>query len=140
MTLLERAIQIAADAHADQKSKDGSPFILHPLRIMMKMDADDERTVAVLHDVVEKTELILDDLSKEGFSAEVLEAIKLLTHEEDVPYERYVEAIKPNVLAKKVKLADLEDNSDIRHLSGDIEKDLEHLGKYQLAWKILNTE
>jgi (p)ppGpp synthase/HD superfamily hydrolase len=137
MTLLERAIQIAAEFHADQKSKDGLPFILHVLRVMLKMGTDEERIVAVLHDVVGKTELTIEDLRKEGFSAAVLEAVQLLTHEEGISYEDYVRRLKPNDLAAKVKIADLEDNSDLHHLSGDEDKDLEKLQQYLRGWQIL---
>jgi (p)ppGpp synthase/HD superfamily hydrolase len=137
MTLLERAIQIAVNAHAGQSGKDGSPYVLHPLRLMLKMSTDEERIVAVLHDVVEDTSVTFDDLHGEGFSEGVLAALMLLTHEKDVPYEEYVERIKPNSLAKKVKLTDLEDNSDIKRLSSVEDKDLERLRKYHRAWLIL---
>lgn len=137
MTLLERAIQIAVDAHAGQMGKDGSPYILHPLRLMLKMDDEQSRMAAILHDVVEDTKVTFADLEAEGFPEVVLEAVRLLTHEDGVPYEEYVEEIKPNALARKVKLADLEDNSDIRRLSGIEEKDLQRLKKYHHAWLIL---
>jgi (p)ppGpp synthase/HD superfamily hydrolase len=139
VTLLERTIQIAVDAHAGQKGKDGLPYILHPLRLMLKMSTEVERIVAVLHDVVEDTSVTLDDLRREGFSDEVLEAVRLLTHEEGISYEDYVARLKPHPLAKKIKLADLEDNSDIRRLSGIEDKDLERLRKYHRAWTILRS-
>jgi (p)ppGpp synthase/HD superfamily hydrolase len=139
MTQLERAIQIAVEAHAGQEGKDGLPYILHPLRLMLKMDTEEARIVAVLHDVVEDTEVTLDDLRREGFSEAVLENVQLLTHEDGTPYEEYVERIKPHPLARKVKLADLEDNSDIRRLSGIEEKDLQRLKKYHRAWQILTS-
>ena len=137
MTLLERAIQIAVNAHAGQPGKDGFPYILHPLRLMMKVSTNDEKIVAVLHDTVEDTSVTFEDLRKEGFPETVLDALKLLTHEKEVPYEEYVERIKPNPLARKVKLADLEDNSDIRRLSGIEDKDLQRLKKYHRAWSVL---
>jgi len=137
MTLLERAIQIAVNAHAGQKGKDGTPYILHPLRLMMKVQTEEEKMIAVLHDVVEDTDVTLADLQREGFPAAVLNAVELLTHDADTPYEDYVQQIKTNPLAKTVKLADLEDNSDIRRLSGIEEKDLQRLKKYHRAWLIL---
>ncbi len=137
MTLLERAIQIAVNAHAGQQGKDGSPYILHPLRLMMNMASEDEKIVAVLHDVVEDTNISFEDLREEGFSKHVIEALQLLTHESAVPYETYVEHLKSNPIAKAVKLADLEDNSDIRRLSGIEETDLQRLKKYHRAWMIL---
>jgi hypothetical protein len=137
MTPLEKAIEIAGQAHAGQKQKDGSPYILHPLRLMVKMRTDDERMAAVLHDVVEDTTVTFDDLQKAGIPDSALEAVKLLTHDPSVPYDDYVQRLKDHPIARRVKLADLEDNSDIRRLSGIEEKDLARLRKYHRAWQIL---
>jgi (p)ppGpp synthase/HD superfamily hydrolase len=137
MTLLEKAIEIAVRAHAGQKGKDGSPYILHPLRLMTRLGTDEERMAAVLHDVVEDTEVTLDELRNAGFPEEVLTAVRLLTHEEGISYEDYVRRLKPHPIARRIKLADLEDNSDIRRLSGIEERDLERLRKYHRAWQIL---
>lgn len=135
--LMERAIEIALRAHAGQKSKDGSPYILHPLRVMGHMRTDVERMAAVLHDVVEDSNVTLEELQREGFPEEVLDAVKLMTHEHGVSYEDYVERLKNHPLARRIKVADLEDNSDIRRLSGIEERDLERLRKYHRAWQIL---
>jgi (p)ppGpp synthase/HD superfamily hydrolase len=137
MSLLEKAIEIALRAHAGQKGKDGSPYILHPLRLMTRMPTDEERMAAVLHDAVEDSELTLEDLRAAGFHEPVLETIRLLTHEEGISYEDYVERLKAHPMARRIKLADLEDNSDIRRLSGIEERDLERLRKYHRAWQIL---
>jgi (p)ppGpp synthase/HD superfamily hydrolase len=137
MTLLEKAIEIALRAHAGQKQKDGSPYILHPLRVMGRVWRDEERMAAVLHDVIEDSAVTLEDLRKEGFPEEVVEAVRLLTHEEGVSYEDYVTRLKGNGMARRIKVADLEDNSDIRRLSGVEEKDIERLRKYHRAWGIL---
>ena len=139
MTLLEKAIETALHAHAGQKSKDGSPYILHPLRVMARMHADEEKIAAILHDVVEDSDVTLEDLRKAGFPEEVLVVVKLLTHEPGVSYEDYVERLKPHPVACRIKLADLEDNSDIRRLSGIEERDLERLRKYHRAWQILQA-
>jgi len=137
MTLLEKAIEIALRAHAGQKGKDGTPYILHPLRLMTRMDTDTERMAAVLHDAIEDSHLTLDDLRAAGFPDPVLTAVKLLTHEEGISYEDYVERLKPHPIARRIKIADLEDNSDIRRLSGIGDRDLERLRKYHKAWQIL---
>lgn len=139
MTLLERAIEIALRAHAGQVGKDGSPYILHPLRLMSRMETDEERIVAVLHDVVEDSEVTFEDLRAIGFSETVLEALQLLTHDKSTPYEEYVERIKPHPLARKIKLADLEDNSNLRRLTHVEEKDLQRVKKYHRAWTILTA-
>lgn len=137
MTLLEKAIEIALRAHAGQKQKDGSPYILHPLRVMGRVHTDKERIAAVLHDVVEDSAITLGDLRAAGFPEDVLETVRLLTHEEGISYEDYVRRLKPDPMARRIKLADLEENSDIRRLSGIEEKDLERLRKYHRAWQIL---
>jgi len=137
MTLLEKAIEIAVHAHSGQKQKDGSPYILHPLRVMGRVHTDEERMAAVLHDVVEDSAVTLDDLRAAGFSESVLETVRLLTHEEGISYEDYVRRLKPDPMARRIKLADLEENSDIRRLSGIEEKDLERLRRYHRAWQIL---
>ncbi len=137
MTPLEKAIEIAVQAHAGQKSKDGTPYVLHPLRLMTRMGTDEERMAAVLHDVVEDTTVTFDDLRKAGIPENVLAVVTLLTHEEGISYEDYVERLKSHPVARRVKLADLEDNSDIRRLKGVEQKDLERLRKYYRAWQIL---
>lgn len=136
--LLERAVEIAVQAHHGQVGKDGLPYVLHPLRIMTRMETVEEQIVAALHDVVEDSEITIEDLRREGFSEYALEAITLLTHDkEKVPYDDYVRRIKPHALARKVKLGDLEDNSNLRRLARVEEKDLERVKKYHRAWQIL---
>ena len=137
MTPLEKAIEIAVRAHAGQKCKDGTPYVLHPLRLMSRMNTEEERMAAVLHDVVEDTHVTFEDLRAAGIPENVLEAVRLLTHEKETPYEDYVERLKNHPVARRVKLADLQDNSDIRRLKGIEDKDVERLRKYYRAWQIL---
>lgn len=139
MTELERAIAIALRAHAGQKDRQGQPYILHPLHVMMQMDTEPERIAAVLHDVVEDSEITLDDLRDEGFATEVLGAVALLTHDKTATaYDDYVRRIKPNNMALKIKLADLQHNMDIRRMVTINPEDQERLKKYHRAWRILN--
>ncbi len=139
MTLLERAIRIALKAHAGQKDKAGLDYILHPLRVMMTMDTPEEKITAVLHDVVEDSIWTLGALSEEGFSKTVLEALRCLTRDPDkLSYEETIDKIKSNALALKVKLADLEDNMDVRRLKEMTDVDLARLKKYNQAWHTLN--
>ncbi len=137
-TLLERAIEIAVQAHAGQTQKDGTPYILHPLHVMMQMEDEEAQIVAVLHDVVEDTEVTLADLQAEGFSDEVVVAISLITRQKGMSYEQFIEEIAPNDLARRVKLADLEHNMDVRRLPIPmIEKDFERLIQYREAYERL---
>ena len=141
MSQLEKAIAIALQAHEGTVDKAGQPYILHPLQLMMQMDSDEARITAVLHDVVEDSDITLADLANSGFSAKVLDALALLTHnKESVTYADYIAAIKGNPLAKKVKLADLEHNMNIRRLQTPLsEEDLKRLNNYRLAWDVLRN-
>lgn len=134
MTFLEKAIIIAVEAHQDVKDKCGEPYILHPLRMMVKLTTEDERITAVLHDVVEDTEVTMEDLKAEGFSQAVLTAVDLLTHDKNKHgYEEFIQRLAPNPIARAVKLKDLEDNMDLRRLPNPTPKDLLRLEKYQKA-------
>ncbi|MFJ7312990.1 HD domain-containing protein [Pseudomonas sp. NPDC098747] len=130
---LERAIAIAATAHAGQVDKGGAPYILHPLKVMLRMTTLKERIVAVLHDVVEDCEISLDDLRKEGFSEEVLSAIESVTKVPGESYEDFVERAAQNPIGRVVKLADLEENSDLSRIASPSWEDLERIEKYRRA-------
>ena len=130
---LERAIAIAATAHAGQVDKGGAPYILHPLKVMLRMTTLEERIVAVLHDVVEGCEISLDDLRKEGFSEVVLSAIESVTKVPGESYEDFVERAAQNPIGRVVKLADLEENSDLSRIASPSWEDLERIEKYRRA-------
>lgn len=135
---LDRAIQIAVEAHKNQKDKYGAPYLGHVSRVMNAGKTDDERIVGVLHDLIEDTPWTFDDLKKEGFSSHVIEAIRCLTKKsEDENYESFVDRIKINPLAIRVKLNDLTDNMDIRRLPMVTEKDVPRLNKYLKAYHLL---
>jgi len=115
--LTRTAMQIAFRAHEGQVDKAGMPYIFHPMHLAEAMDDEISCCTALLHDTVEDTDITFTELEKE-FPAEVLDALKLLTHEEGTDYFDYVRAIKENPVAVKVKLADLAHNSDQSRLSG----------------------
>lgn len=140
MKLLERAIGIALEAHQGQTDRYGAPYIIHALYVMMQMDSEKEMMAAVLHDVLEDSPLTLEYLRDQGFPAEVLEAVRLMTHNaEAASYQEYVRRLKPNPIAVKIKLADLRHNMDIRRMDRVEEKDLERLEKYRRAWEMLTS-
>ncbi len=136
---LERALQIAVQAHAGQKDKNGAAYIFHPIRVMNRCSTPNGRIAALLHDVVEDTAVTIEQLESEGFSSEVLAALRLLTHLPEVPYEDYVEQIMTNRTATEVKIADLEDNSDIRRLQEVDDKAVARLRKYLAAYHRLTA-
>ena len=127
---LVEAKSIAYIAHAGQKDKAGNPYIDHPRTVASKMDTDEEKAVAWLHDVVEDTEWTLDDLKTEDFPESVLEAVELLTHGKNKPYMEYILRIKNNPLARKVKIADLSHNVDLSRLPEVTMKDIMRCRKY----------
>ncbi len=137
MNQLEKAIQIALKAHEKQVDKAGKTYILHPLRLMVQMPTEELQIIAVLHDVVEDSKYIFEDLEKEGFSAEVIEALKALTKQKDEQYDDFIKRVKGNPLAVQVKLADLKDNSNLDRLQNPTEIDLERVEKYKKAIKFL---
>jgi (p)ppGpp synthase/HD superfamily hydrolase len=139
MSTLERAIALAAEAHAGQFDKVGQPYILHPLRVMLAVSSLEERMAAILHDVVEDTAWTLDGLRGEGFPPAVIEAVGLLTKSDGDVYEEYVARIRANEMARRVKLADLADNSDLSRLSTVTEKDRLRLEKYAKARAMLEA-
>lgn len=134
--MLEKALQIASCAHRKQKRRNGEAYINHPMRVMAKMTTEAEKCVAILHDVVEDTHVTLDDL-RVFFTPEIVEAVNLITHDDDSNYLGYIGSIKNNPLARVVKIADLEDNMDIRQLPDFNENDFTRLQKYHLAYQIL---
>lgn len=139
MSLLDKAILIAAKVHEGQEDKYGRPYILHPLRVMMRVNTDIEKIVAILHDVIEDSELNLQDLEQEGFSPEVIEAVDRLTKREGEAYAQYIDRIKDHRLARTVKLADLEDNMNMQRADNFEEEDFQRFSKYHNAWIILKN-
>ena len=133
--MLSRAIEIAAKAHKGQVDKGGKPYIFHPLRVLLHFAEDEENVqiCAVLHDVVEDTPVTLNDLCNEGFSGEVVSALDCLTRRAGESYDDFIDRIIINPIARKVKLADLNDNMDLTRISAPTARDLERVEKYKLA-------
>ena len=132
-----KAMKIAYDAHHGQLDKSGVPYVYHPIHLAEQMQTEEECIVALLHDVVEDTNITFEQLEKE-FSETVIQALRLLTHDDSVPYMDYVRKIKNNPIAKSVKLADLHHNSDVTRLDEISEKDKLRNKKYSEAIKILS--
>jgi len=140
MGTLERAILIAAQAHLGQRDKGGAPYILHPLRMMMRMESEDAMMAAVLHDVVEDSDWTLEQLRAEGFSEDVLQAVDCLTRRDDESYDEFVARAQANAIARRVKIADLEDNMNVKRIGEMTPKDLARIKEYHRAWRALTQE
>jgi len=134
---LEEAILLAAEAHKGQVDKADMPYILHLLRMMAKMRTEPEMMAAVLHDVVEDTDWTSEQLREKGFPEEVLKAVECLTKRDEEDYMAFVERAKANRIARQVKIADLEDNMDVRRISNFTLRDAERMEKYNKAWQLL---
>ncbi len=137
MATLERAITLAAEAHAGQVDKAGQPYILHPLRVMLRVRTDEERIAAMLHDVVEDTHVTLEALAQEGFSQAILTAVAALTK---LPGETRLEAasrVAVDSVARTVKLADNAENMDLSRIENPTEKDFARLKEYESVRALL---
>jgi len=134
---LEETIRLAVEAHYGQRDRAGEPYILHPLRVMFRLQTETEKIVGVLHDVIEDTKYTADDLRRIGYSEEILQALNCVTRRAGETYEEFVSRTKANPLATRVKLADLEDNMDVRRMVAVTEKDMERLARYRKAWSVL---
>ena len=139
MSTLERAIAIAAKAHEGQVDKAGAPYVLHPIRMMLRLSTTEERITAVLHDVVEDCGISLDGLRAEGFSETILEAIDSVTKRPEESYEAFVLRAASNSIGRRVKLADLEDNSDLSRIANPTARDHERIQKYRRAMERLRA-
>lgn len=139
MSTLERAVQIAAKAHAGQIDKAGHPYLLHPLRVMLRLTTPQERIVGVLHDVVEDAAVTFEDLRAEGFTDEVLDALASVTKRKGEDYMDFVSRAGANAIGLRVKLADLHDNCDLSRISDPQPRDFERVRKYRAAIEALIT-
>jgi (p)ppGpp synthase/HD superfamily hydrolase len=137
MATLERAIAIAAEAHAGQVDKAGQPYILHPLRVMFRMNSTTERMAAVLHDVVEDSAVTLEALKAEGFPPEVVSAVDALTKRQGESRLDAAHRAKMDPMARLVKLADNAENMDLSRIPEPTERDYARLEEYKLVRSIL---
>ena len=135
--LTKKALKLCFEAHKEQVDKSGMPYVFHPFHLAEQMNDETTTVVALLHDVVEDTEITFKDLREQGFGIEIINALKLLTHDKNTPYMEYVGEIKKNNRAKKLKLADLRHNSDLTRLDVVDEKALKRKIKYEKAIKFL---
>ena len=136
--LTKKALVISFNAHKEQIDKSGMPYVYHPYRIAEQMEDEYTTCVALLHDVIEDTDITIDVLRNEDFPQEVLDAVALMTHDDDTPYFDYIKRIKTNPIATAVKLADLQDNSNYERLDKVDIKDLQRLEKYREAKRMLS--
>jgi len=134
MNIIEKSLEIALKAYAGQTDKAGKPYILHPLRLMAKMETEEEMCVALLHDVIEDSDFTAENLINNGIPANVVNAVQYLTKNTGENYDAFIDRVLENKLAAKIKLADIEDNINVLRLNTVTEKDLQRIAKYHKAW------
>ena len=137
--LLERVAEFSRKAHEGQFDKGGHPYYLHPQCVANMEKTEDEKIVGYLHDVVEDTKYTIDDIKALGVNDLCIEAIKYLTHDKSIPYDDYVAKIKQCELARKVKINDLKNNSDLSRLNKITAEDLKRVEKYKKALQFLQN-
>ena len=137
----KKALRLCFDSHKEQTDKTGMPYVFHPFHLAESMKDEKTTVAALLHDVVEDTDRTLEDLAEMGFDGEVIDALRLLTHDDGSPYMEYVARIKTNPIARAVKLADLAHNSDLTRFSeGEIDEyAMRRQEKYLRAIEFLNS-
>lgn len=131
------AMKLCFERHKSQVDKCGIPYPFHPFHVAESMQDEATTCVALLHDILEDTDITAQELLEMGFSKEIVEAICLMTHDEGVPYLDYVRTIKGNPIARAVKISDLTHNSDLTRLDTVTEKDRQRVDKYKKALEIL---
>jgi len=136
---LEDAIALAAQAHRGQVDKGGEIYLFHPLRLAMRLQGEPERMAAVLHDVVEDTELSLQQLRDLGYPPTVVDAVDALTRREHESYEAFILRAGAHPVARVVKVADIEDNLDLSRIAAPGPRDEERMVRYRAALELLRT-
>ncbi len=138
MATLEKAISIAVEAHKGQVDKNNQPFILHVLRVMIAGRNDDERILGALHDSIEKTHWTFEELKAEGFNNKILDSLVCVTKKnENEDYQAFIERIKTNRLAIKIKIIDLMDHLEMKNIFEVKKKDVDRFNKYLKAYQEL---
>jgi (p)ppGpp synthase/HD superfamily hydrolase len=135
--LYDCALRIAIRAHEGQKDKSRREYVMHPIRVAERCKDPRAKIVALLHDTIEDTDVTADYLRCEGFPEEIINAVLSVTKQEGEDYEHFVHRAAKNVIGREVKIADLEDNMDIRRLIEIKDEDVARLRKYLRAWQYL---
>jgi len=136
--LIEKSLAIALRAYSGKTDKSGCEYIKHPLRVMAKMDTDEERSVALLHDVIEDSDISAQELYELDIPQHVVDAVVCLTKQPNESYQDLIARVQTNKLATKVKLADIEDNINVLRLATLNDNDLQRVQKYHQAWHVLS--
>lgn len=136
---IEMAMQVALNAHNSQTDKAGEAYIKHPIRVMQDVETEEEKVVALLHDVVEDSTVSFEDLERR-FSDEIVDAVRGMTKKDDESYSEFIERAKENEIAREVKKADIRDNLDASRLGRLDEEDIKRMEKYSRSLEVLKND
>ena len=141
MDLIGKALEIATEAHKGAKDRGGNDYILHPITVALHCKTNEEKTVALLHDVVEDTAITLDDLRK-YFPERIVEAVDAITMRKEEKTARwdYIQRVKRNRIARRVKTEDLKHNSDLSRIPNPTEEDYERAERYKQELAFLKQD
>lgn len=137
--LLSLAIKVATEAHKGQLDKGGNPYILHPQAVAASLDNTENKIVAYLHDVIEDTDVTLDELEKLGFTYRIVNSVRILTKSKYISYDDYLKSVKKDSNAWHVKMADIKHNMDISRIPEPTAKDFSRIEKYKKALAFLES-
>lgn len=135
--LTKKALRLSFAAHKDAKDKSNIPYVYHPYAVAERMTDEISTAVALLHDVVEDTEITLEDLKKDGYPKEVTDALALMTHAPNVPYFDYIKKLSESDVARRVKISDLKHNMDLSRMESITDRDIARREKYVTAIEML---
>lgn len=143
MTILQKAIDLAVTAHREMEDPPGEPYILHPMRVMLRFDDAMLQAVAILHDTIERAGVTAKQLRDAGMPAKVVRAVERLTHRDGVSYADYVVKLADDLLARAVKIADLQDNADLKYLDFPAKhpkRGMRRAARYVLSYQFLTEK
>ena len=138
--MIWEALQIAYNAHHDQLDKGGNAYFLHPVFVALQMDTEEEKITAILHDVIEDTDITLEDLKRQGFSENVLAAVDAMTHREGETYMEFIKRLSVNEIARHVKIQDIRNNMDLSRIPEPTKRDWERIEVYMEALTYLEEK
>ncbi|MBR3310536.1 MAG: GTP pyrophosphokinase [Solobacterium sp.] len=138
--MIWEALQIAYNAHHDQLDKGGNAYFLHPVFVALQMDTEEEKITGILHDVIEDTDVTLEDLKRQGFSENVIAAVDAMTRREDETYMEFIKRLSVNEIARHVKIQDIRNNMDLTRIPEPTKKDWDRMEVYMQALTYLEEK
>ncbi len=138
--MIWEALQIAYNAHHDQLDKGGNAYFLHPVFVALQMDTEEEKITGILHDVIEDTDVTLEDLKRQGFSENVIAAVDAMTRRDDETYMEFIKRLSVNEIARHVKIQDIRNNMDLTRIPEPTKKDWDRMEVYMQALTYLEEK